>query len=179
MLLLPGVAQQKSAVPAAAQPRPIPDEAVRQNKRLAVNLSPTAKKKVQSAAAALALAEKRQPKMTAAQVQASARALVGQAFPNLSGMDPDAVVFLVLMECAQDQQSELQQAMNAMQQNAAAKQGVRSAQSGAAQQTSDMNSEMQTELQLEMAQWSTLEEAMSNMMKSAADAQAAMIANLK
>jgi hypothetical protein len=170
-LLLPSAAQQRAAAPIAAQVRPLPDEAVRQNARLAGNLSPSAKSKVQAAAAQLAATTKQQPAMTAAQLQNRARASVIQAFPNLRGMDIDAVVFLVMMQCAQDQQSELQQAMNQMQQNTGAKQTAR--------QQSDMNQELQMQIQMEMDELTKVEQMLSNVMKSASDTQSNIIANLK
>jgi hypothetical protein len=176
--LLPAAAQQKAATPPAVQVRPIPDEAVRQNTRLTAALAPSAKSKVQAAAAALAAAAKQQPAMTAAQLQSKARISVTQAFPNLSGMDVDAVVFLVMMQATQDQQADLTQAMSAMQQNTAAKQGVRNAQN-AANQSGDLSEMDSMRLQMQMDQRSKLLEAISNMMKSASDAQSAIIANLK
>jgi hypothetical protein len=170
-LLLPSAAQQRAAAPIVSQVRPLPDEAVRQNARLAANLSPSAKSKVQAAAAQLAATTKQQPAMTTAQLQNRARASVTQAFPNLRGMDIDAVVFLVMMQCAQDQQSELQQAMNQMQQNTKAKQ--------AARQQNDMNQEQQLQIQMEMDQLTKVEQMLSNVMKSASDTQSNIIANLK
>jgi hypothetical protein len=169
--LLPSGAQQKVATPMAAQVRPIPDEAVRQNARLAVSLSTSAKAKIRSAAAALAVEAKEQPAMTAAQLQSKARTSVMQAFPNLQGMDIDAVAFLVVMQSSQDQQAELTQAMNQMQQNTQAKQ--------AARQQNDLNQELQLRIQMEMDQMSKFEQALSNMMKSASDTQSSIIANLK
>jgi hypothetical protein len=170
-LLLPSAAQQKVAAPMSVQMRPVPDEAVRQNARLTTNLSPSAKSKIQAAAAALAVTAKQQPALTVAQLQNRARTSVTQAFPNLQAMDIDAVVFLVLMQCAQDQQSELQQAMNQMQQNTQAKQ--------AARQQDDLNQELQMRIQMEMDQLSKFERMLSNVMKSASDTQSAIIANLK
>ena len=170
-LLLPSAAQQKVAAPMAMQVHPVPDEAVRQNARLTTNLSPSAKSKIQSAAAALAAIAKQQPALTVAQLQSRARTSVTQAFPNLRAMDIDAVVFLVVMQSAQDQQSELQQAMNQMQQNTQDKQ--------AARQRDDMSQESQLRIQMEMDRLSKFEQMLSNVMKSASDTQAAIVANLK
>lgn len=180
-------AQQKTAPMATAmQVRPIPDEAVRQNQRLAPRLSPSARSKVQSAAAAVAAAIKQQPSMTPAQLQNKARGAVTAAFPGLAGMDIDAVVFLVMMQAAQSQEADLQQAMNQMQQDTKAKQATRaSAQAGAAAQassgaqTSDMSTEQQMRLQMAMDQRSKFLAAISNMMKSASDTQTTIIGNLK
>ncbi len=182
--MLPSAGQQKTAVPMASQVRPIsvrpiPDEAVRRNARLAGNLSPSAKSKVESAAAALAAAAKQQPAMSAAQLQSSARASVIRAFPNLQGMDIEAVVFLVVMKCTQDEESDLKQMMNAMQKNDAAKQGVRSAQTNSANQVSDMSDMDSMRLQMLMDRRSKLLDAMSNVMKSTSDTQSAIIGNLK
>jgi hypothetical protein len=182
LLLQPSVAQQKGAAPPASKMRPvalrpIPDEAVRQNARLAAGLSPSAKSKVMSAAAALAATAKQQPAMTADQLQGKARAAAVQAFPNLSEMDVDAVVFVVMMQCAQDEQSDLQQTMNTMQQNSNGKQALRGAQQS--DSTSDMSQELQMRLQMQMQQQTQLERAMSNMMKSVADTQSSILANLK
>jgi len=176
--LLPSAAQQKTVAPIVSQVRPLPDEAVRQNTRLAANLSPSAKNKIQAAATQLAATTKQQPAMTAAQLQSRARASVAQAFPNLRGMDIDAVVFLVMMQCTQDQQSELQQTMSTMQQNTAGKQAVRSAQNSTAQ-LSDMSTMQQMRLQMIMDRRSKFLDALSNVMKSASDTQSAVIANLK
>jgi hypothetical protein len=170
-LLLPSAAQQKAAAPLAVQVRPVPDEAVHQNARLAASLLPSAKAKVQSAAASLAVAAKQQPAMTVAQMQAMARTSVMRAFPNLAGMDIDAVVFVVMMQCAQDQQTELQQAMNQVQQNMQAKQ--------AARQQNDVSEMQSMQLQMLMDQRSKLLHAISNEMKSAANTQSAIVANLK
>jgi len=109
--------------------------------------------------------------MTAAQLQSKARTSVMQAFPNLQGMDIDAVAFLVVMQSSQGQQAELTQAMNQMQQNTQAKQ--------AARQQNDLNQELQLRIQMEMDQMSKFEQALSNMMKSASDTQSSIIANLK
>ena len=172
--------QQKAApVAAAVQIRPIPDEAVRQNQRLAPKLSPSARSKVQSAAAALSAALKQQPAMTQAQLQAKARSAVVAAFPGLAALDIDSVVFLVMMQAAQDQESDLQQMMAAVQKETAAKQAARSAQQAAAQQHSDMNSDIQVRLQLAMDKRSKFIEALSNVMKSASDTQSSVISNLK
>jgi hypothetical protein len=170
-LAIPSVAQQKTAPQIAVQVRPVPDEAVRQNARLATNLSPSAKKKIQAAAAVLAAAANQQPALTAAQLQSRARTSVAQAFPNLGAMDIDTVVFLVVMQSAQDQQSELQQAMKQMQQNTQAKQ--------AARQQGDMSQESQLQIQMAMDRLSKFEQMLSNVMKSASDSQAAIVANLK
>jgi hypothetical protein len=178
-LSFPSSSQQKAAAPMAAQVRPVPGEALRQNARLAANLSPTAKSKVQAVAVSLAVAIKQQPAMTAAQLQTRARAAAIQSFPDLGGMDADAVVFLVLMQCVQDQQADLNRAMNAMQQNAAAKQAVRSEQAKSTQQASDVSEMQSMQLQMLMDQRSKLLETMSNVMKTASDAQSSMIANLK
>jgi hypothetical protein len=185
-LLLPCAAQQRTATPMVAQVRPVPDEAVRQNARLAISLSPSAKAKLQSAASALAAAAKQQPAMTSAQMQAKARASVIKAFPNLQGMDVDAVVFLVMMECAQDQESDLQQVMRQTQQNSLAKQSTRAegqvnsaAQASSASQLSDASGMQSMELQMLMDQRSKLLQAISNVMKSASDTQSAIVANLK
>lgn len=170
-ILLPSAAQQKVAIPMAVQVRPIPDEAVRQNARLTTNLSTSAKSKIQAAAAALAATAIQQPALTTAQLQSRARTLVTQAFPSLRAMDIDAVVFLVVMQSAQDQQSELQQAMSQMQQNAQAKQ--------AARQQDDLSQELQLRIQMEMDQLSKFEQMLSNVMKSVSDTQSGIIANLK
>lgn len=174
LLVVPASAQQKTM-----QVRPLPDEAAHQNARLAPSLSPSAKAKVQTASRTLAAAIKRNPKMTAAQMQAQARASVAQAFPGLSGVDIDAVVFLVMTECAQDQQSDLEAQMNQMQQANAQKQALRNQQNAMNQQQSDMSQQMQTELQMEMDRRSKLLEAISNVMKTASDTQSAVIANMK
>lgn len=178
-LVLPLSAQQKTAAPIASQVRPVPDESVRLNSRLAASLSPSAKVKVQSVAASLESAIKQQPAITTAQLQSKARASVTQAFPSLRGMDIDAVVFVVLMECAQDQQADLQQAMNVAQQNVAAKQGIRKAQQSSTTQSGEMSEMDSMRLQMLMDQRSKLLEAVSNVMKSASDTQTATIANLK
>lgn len=170
-LILPCGAQQKAAAPMAMQVRPLPDEAVRQNVRLSANLSPSAKSKVHAAAAALAATAKQQPTLTVAQLQSSARTSVTQAFPNLPAADVDAVVLLVVMQCAQDQQSQLQQAMYQMQQNTKAKQTER--------QQNDLNQELQLRMQMAMDQQSKVEQMLSNVMKSASDTQSGIIANLK
>jgi hypothetical protein len=177
-LLLPLAAQQKSAAPAPAQVRPVPDEAVRQNTRLAAKLSPSAKNKVQAAAAELAAAAKQQPALTAPQLQSKARTSVLQAFPNLGSMDVDALVFMVLMQSAQDQQAELSATMNAMQQNTAARQHARGTQESGAQMN-DLSTMDQMRLQILMDQRSKLLDAISNLMKSAADTQSAVVENLK
>ncbi len=161
------------------QVRPLPDEAVRQNARLAPSLSPSAKIKLQAAAHSLAAAMKQTPRMTAAQMQAQARASVAQAFPSLSGMDVDAVVFLVMSECAQEQESELEAQMSQMQQANAQKQAMRNEQNAMNQQKSDLNEQMQMELQLEMSQRDQMLQAISNMMKTTSDTQSAVIANMK
>jgi hypothetical protein len=177
-LLLPSAAQQRTVAPTVAQVGPLPDDAVRQNARLAANLSPSAKSKVQAAASALAAAAKQQPAMTAAQMQSKARTSVSQAFPSLGGMDIDAVVFMVMMQCAQDQQSELQQAMTQMQQNTQAKQAARNAQNSA-DQLSDASEMQSMQLQMLMDRRSKMLEALSNVMKTASGTQSAVIANLK
>jgi hypothetical protein len=185
-VLLPAAAQQKTAAPIAAQVRPIPDEAVRQNGKLAANLSPSARAKLRSAAAALAVTAKQQPAMTATQMQSKARNLVVRAFPNLQGMDIDAVVFMVMMQCAQDQESDLQQVMRQTQQNSLAKQATRAegqatsaSQANSVSQLSDVSETQSLELQMLMDQRSKLLQAISNVMKSGSDTQASVIANLK
>jgi hypothetical protein len=186
-LLSSPAAQPKTAPTATAvQVRPIPDDAVRQNQRLVQKLSPSARSKVQSAAAAVATAIKQQPSMTPAQLQAKARGAVTAAFPGLAGMDIDAVVFLVMMQAAQDQEKDLQQTMNQMQQETNAKQAARgTAQSGAAAQAnsaaqmSDMSTEQQMRLQMAMDRRSKFLDTISNMMKSASDTQTSVISNLK
>ena len=170
-LLVPAVAQQKTAAPMAMQLRPVPNEAVRQNARLTTNLSPSAKSKIQASAAALTAAANQQPALTVEQLQGRARASATQAFPNLRAMDIDAVVFLVVMQSAQDQQSELQQAMSQMQQNTQAKQ--------AARQQDDMSQESQLRIQMAMDRLSKFEQMLSNVMKSVSDTQAGIVANLK
>lgn len=182
--LLPCAAQQRTAAPMAAQVRPVPDEAMHQNARLTASLSPSAKRKVQAAAAEVAATAKRQPAITVAQLQSVARASVGRSFPSLAGVDIDAVVFMVMMQCAQDQQSDLQQTMTQMQQNTHAKQAARaSAQAGSAAQAnaqmSDMSTETQLRLQMQMDRRSKLLRVISNVMKSASDTQSAVVANLK
>ncbi len=180
LLPLPSGAQQKTAAPIVAQVRPLPDEAVRQNTRLAANLSPSAKSKVQAAAAQLAATAKQQPTISAAQLQSRARTSVTQAFPSLRGADIDSVVLLVMMQAAQDEQSDLQQTMNQMQQNTQAKQAARAtAKSDSTTQMGDMSSETQLRLQMAMDRRSKFLEAISNVMKSASDTQSAVIANLK
>jgi len=179
-------AQPKTAQMATAvQVRPIPDDAVRQNQRLAQKLSPSARSKVQSAAAAVATAIKQQPSMTPAQLQNKARGAVTAAFPGLAGMDIDAVVFLVMMQATQDQETDLQQTMNQMQQNTNAKQASRAsgqvatAQGSSGAQMSDISTEQQMRLQMAMDQRSKFLATISNMMKSASDTQTSVISNLK
>jgi len=174
LLFVPAFAQQKTM-----QVRPLPDEAVRQNTRLASSLSLSAKAKVQTASRTLAAVIKQKPKMNAAQMQAQAHASVAQAFPSLRDMDIDAIVFLVMTECAQDQQSDLDAQMNQMQQANAQKQAMRNEQNAMNQQQSDLSQQMQLELQMEMDQRSKLLEAISNVMKTASDTQSAVIANMK
>ena len=173
-------AQQKAApVAAAVQLRPLSDEAVRRNQRLVPKLSPSAKSKVQSAAAALSAATKQQPQMTQAQLQSKARAEVVAAFPGLAGTDIDTVAFLILMQAAQDQESELQQAMNAAQKATASKQAARGAQKQSADQLSDMDTNLQMQLQMTMDRRSKFLEALSNVEKSISATQDTIVQNLK
>ena len=162
---------------AQVQIRPIPDEAVRQNARLGARLSPSARAKVESAAATLALATRQQPTMTAAQLQAKARAAVVQRFPTLAGADIDSVVFLVMMQCSKDQQSDLQQMMNSMKQTTAEKQAARNANS--TDQLDDLGQEQQLRLQTLEDQRSKVIEALSNIMKSLSNTRSSITDNLK
>ncbi len=183
-LVLPSAAQPKSAAPIASQVRPIsmrtlPEDAVRQNTRLAANLSPSAKSKVQSAAADLAITATQQPAMSATQLQSSARALVMRAFPTLQGQDIDALVFLVMMQCTKDEESDLRQIMNETKAMTAAKQNLRNPLRASAANASELSDMDSMRLQMLMDRRSKLLEAMSNMMKSVSDTQSGVIGNLK
>jgi len=177
--LLPFAAQPKAAAPLATQVRPVPDEAIRQNARLAANLSLSAKSKVQSLAVALAASTKQRPAASAAQLQSNARASVIQTFPNLRGPDIDAVVFLVMMQCAKNQEADLQQMMNDMKHGTASKQALRSTSTNSKDQLSDMSEVDQLRLQSLMDQRSKALETLSNLMKSVADTRSQIIDNLK
>jgi hypothetical protein len=176
-LLSPTPQQKSEPMAAAVSLRPVPDQAVRENQRLATKLSPPARSKVQSAAAAVRAAMNQQPQMTQDQLQSKARATVIAAFPGLSGMDIDSAVFLVMMQATQDQDADLQQALKSAQQVSQEKQPLRKQQQ--AGQLDDISAGQQLRLQMEMDQRSKLLEALSNLMKSASNTQTSIIGNLK
>jgi hypothetical protein len=130
--------------------------------------------------------------------QALASQGVRAAFPNLSAMDVDALVYIVMAEAANDADSDLQTTMNQMQAMTAAKQRIRSqlsatdtatASSDAVKQQASLNSKldsmndmsttMQMQLQMAMQQRNQVEQTLSNMMKSLEDSQNSIIQNLK
>jgi hypothetical protein len=171
--------QMAGPVVASAQVRPIPAEAMQQNLRLTRKLSPTATNKVRSEAVVLRATFRQQPTMTPVQLQSKARAAVTAAFPGIAGQDVDAVAFLVMMQATHDQDADIQQAMADMRKTTAAKQAIRNAQGNSEGQMSEMSTQMQVELQMSMDRRSKFLEAMSNLLKAAANTDAAIVANLK
>ena len=149
---------------------PLPPPAVQKNAQLSPWLSPPARTWVNTEASTLLKSGATTDAMMAtARRDASARF----AAAHLSPRDIDTLVFLVLMQAANDNQQDLKQLM-------AQSKSQRPANAAAPSNTmSDMSQEQQLKLQQAMERQSQAEQTISNIMKSMNDTANGILSNLK
>jgi len=174
LAMLTGMASAQvvgSAKTATIQVRPLPDEAVRLQAKLAPKIVPTARLKIQGAA----MKARSQPAADSAEMLAHARTAAWEAFPALRATDIDVATYLVMMQAATDAQNDLAATMKQLQ----ATNNQKQAQRGTAAKLGDLSQEMQMKLQMEQQQYSQCMEALSNIMKKVSDTSSSVVQNMK
>jgi hypothetical protein len=104
------------------------------------------------------------------------------AAQNMSTMDVDQMVTLIMMQCSADAQKDTKAMLAEMQAANQKKKAMRAAQDSLKDQKdalSDMSQEQQLKMQMMMDRMSKAEQAMSNMMKKASETSSGIISNLK
>lgn len=152
---------------------------LKQHERVQRLLAPAAKDKISRVSAAFSERARKLPPTT--DFQALATSDVRAAFPgNLSQQDIDTLVFVVLMQASQDQQSELKNQMAAAQAAAQQKDRLRAGQEQKGKTAvSDLGEMDSLRLQMAMDRLSKFYTTLSNIEKKVSDTQDQIIQNLK
>jgi hypothetical protein len=147
---------------------------VAQHERVQRLIGPKAKQKISEIAPAFSARARQLPTNT--DFYGLAVAEVRRSFPasaNLSGEDIEALVQMIMMQCAQDSQSDLKNMMNNMKKTNQQKNAERS------KNMSDISDEQSLRLQMAMDRQSKFMEALSNIEKKLEQTQDSVIKNLK
>lgn len=156
---------------ATAAIQPLPPPAVSKNAQLSPSLSPSARAWVTQDARTFF-----NKGATNDAIIAAARRDVAMRFSaaHLSSGDIDTIVFLVLMQAANDNQQDLKQIMAQSKSQTAARSAATPAGG-----TSDMSSEMQLRTQMAMDRQSQTEQMLSKIMQSMNNTASGILSNLK
>jgi hypothetical protein len=146
---------------------------VAQHERVQRLIGPKTKQKISEIAHAFSARARQLPPTTDFYGLATADVRSGFQGTNLSGGDIDALVEIVMAQCATDSQSDLKNQMSAMQKMNQQKQAARA---GA---ENEMSEEESLRLQMAMDRQSKFMEALSNIEKKLAQTQDSIIQNLK